>query len=91
MKQTALKDIAAAIQRHLTRWEKDPVINAPDSHKMRPYFWARAYASGNRVFVKTISYQASDSLTRQQALDYLAWIDAGNVGARWQMREERMR
>jgi len=30
--------------------------------------------------VRYISYQGATCLTKQEALDYLAWLDAGNVG-----------
>ncbi len=79
-----LADIARLIGAHLTRFECDPEINRRDpKYKTVDYFMVSACARGSRVFLRYISYQGEISLTKQEALDYLAWLDAGNVGRHW--------
>lgn len=39
-----------------------------------------ASASGRYVYVQYISYQVSTALSKADALVYLEWLDAGNVG-----------
>lgn len=77
-----LAEIAKRIDAHLKRFEADPVINKPMNHGMKttPYYWAGAYSSGRYVGISYINYQASSNLTKEQAITYLAWLDAGNVG-----------
>lgn len=81
-----LSDIAERIQKHLTRFEKDPAINKGDKFGSL-YYCARAMARGSRIFVTYISYHGSASLSRDEALEYLAWLDAGNVGKLWEMQK----
>lgn len=76
-----LQEIAMSIQDYLQKFEADRNINAPSPvYKTRPYYCSRSWSGGNRVFVRFISYQGQVSLTKQEALDYLAWLDAGNIG-----------
>jgi hypothetical protein len=77
------KEIGQQINAHLKRFEADPKINvdrSPEKRGLFPYF--RAGASGHRahVYVSYISYQGQSTLKRADALKYLAWLDAGNVG-----------
>ena len=81
-----IKEIATEINRALTRWERDPALNPADpTYHTKPYCMARAFASSNRVFVVYVGYQGSCSLTKAQALAYLEWIRAGNVGSHYDM------
>ena len=77
-----LAEIASRIDKHLKRFEADPKINACRvSHgNTKPYFYASAYARGRYVYVGYITYQGLSHLSKEQALIYLAWLDAGNVG-----------
>lgn len=78
-----LSEIASRIDIHLRRFERDPNINVRPKHKeyrTLPYYGARAFYSGSRVFVCYVSYQGDTSLTKAEAQRYLAWLDAGNIG-----------
>jgi hypothetical protein len=84
-RQTPLKlaDIASRISAHLKRFENDPVINAERLNggmRTTPYYHAGAYSAGRYVCVGYISYQGTRTLTKDEAIAYLAWLDAGNVG-----------
>lgn len=82
-KPTPLKDIAARIDAHLKRFERDPVINKntkPDGSGLSDYYQAHAYVGGRWVRVRYISFQGTSSLSRDQAERYLAKLDAGFVG-----------
>lgn len=78
-----LEEIAQRIDAHLKRFEHDPMINERDARigGVTKLFWkAQSYSNGRRVRVTYISYQHTSSLTKADALTYLAWLDAGNVG-----------
>lgn len=75
-----LGEIAAKIHEHLKRFEADPVINARKGNGLTPYYNASSVTSGRYVAVTYVSFQYTHRLTKQQALSYLAWLDAGNVG-----------
>jgi hypothetical protein len=81
-KAKKLSEVADAIWAYLRRFEKDPIINAarPDFGGTTPYYNAFAQAGGRFVYVTYITYQGSRHLTRDEAVRYLAWLDAGNVG-----------
>ena len=79
-----LSEIAARIDAHLRRWERDPAINTL-KHGMHRLFRAHAYASGSRVFVLYATWIGPTSFTKAKALAYLAWIEAGNVGEHYHM------
>lgn len=89
-----LDEIAKRIHAHLKRFERDPEINKEYSDEGRkglqlhPYYHAGASSSGNRVLVQYVAYQGSSGLTKAQALQYLAWLDAGNVGKHWKALEK---
>lgn len=81
-----LTKIAAKIDEHLDRFEADPAINAWDRPGgTRPYYHAGAFRDGNRVLIRYVSYQHTHSLTRAEAVRYLDWLNAGNVGKDHQM------
>ncbi len=78
-KTMKLERIAEKIHEHLKRMEADKEINQrSDGHVV--YYHANSWASGNRVFVKSICYQHGKSLKKEEALGYLEWLDAGNNG-----------
>lgn len=87
-----LDEIAKRISTHLKRFEADKDgINATrvqtnyrgQESRLPPYFLAGAGASGRYVYVTYVNYQGESHLTKAQALRYLAWLDAGNVGKHW--------
>lgn len=89
VKKQKLSEIAEGITAHLKRFEKDPKINAMDpKYKTVPYYIAYATSSGPRVFVTYINYQGNTSLTKAQALAYLGWLNAGNVGRHYEALRE---
>ncbi len=89
-----LKEIAAAINSHLQRLEKDMGWNESrkfDSAKQtwvscapregeRQLWNSYATAVGRYVFITYVSYQGRSHLTKADAETYLAWLDAGNKG-----------
>jgi hypothetical protein len=81
-------DIAARILSHLKRFESDPVINVRQRNLL-PYWNSSASESGRYVYVQYIGYQGQSHLTKAQALVYLAWLDAGNVGRHYQALEAK--
>lgn len=80
----SMKELAARISAHLARFEADPKINAPiqrDTMELLPFYNAGTYyGRGAKIGVRYISYQGHSSLSRDEALAYLEWLDAGNVG-----------
>ena len=78
-----LVEIAKRIAAHLRRFESDPVINVATEGCRRPYYNSGATVAGSRVAVWTVSFQHATNLTRADALRYLAWLDAGNVGSHY--------
>lgn len=79
-----LKDIAAKINEYLKRFEADPEINHYDDHRtdrgLRPYFQSGAFANGRYVGLRYISYQGISYVSKADAISYLEWLKAGNVG-----------
>lgn len=78
-----LKQIATRISTYLKRFENDPEINK--SYKsgdstLQPYYLAGANAAGRYVQISYINYQGRQSLSKKEAVAYLEWLDAGNVG-----------
>lgn len=84
-KPPKLKEIAARIAEHLKRFEADKAINVFADIETRrlktsPYYMASAGVAGPYVWVRYVSYQTGTNLTKDEALKYLTWLDAGNVG-----------
>lgn len=92
-----LDEIATRITTHLSRIEADVILNPPRRFDRdlgrwvegdggtRRLWLARAQRAGSRVRVSYVSYQSAANLTRAEALAYLAWLDAGNVGTHYEM------
>ena len=70
-----LTEIAARIDAHLKRFEAVPLAR---------YYFARAYRAGKYVLVTYVTYRGHSSLTRSEALAYLAWLDSGKIGTHWE-------
>src|SRR5438270_3181 len=89
----SLKEIAAAIDAHLKRFEADPKLNRykyPSRHKLSPFWHAGAGASNSWISICYVGYQGVSSLRRKEAEIYLAWLDAGNVGRHFEaLRQQR--
>jgi hypothetical protein len=84
-----MAEIAKRINAHLKRFEADPVINARSESLLggnglsglsRFYQAGAFYERGAKLSVVYVSYQGSTAISKQQALTYLEWLDAGNVG-----------
>jgi len=100
-KPIALTVLAGRIGEHLRRFERDPKINRrrrydretgkwhDDPQGTGDYYMANAYSNGRRVSVVYISYQGGSKLTRAEAMVYLAWLDAGNVGKHFEMERAK--
>ena len=94
-----LKEIAARIDAHLKRIERDLRLNPsqkydrergwvddPSGDGLRRYFNAWAMRTGNRISVVYVSYQGASTLTKAEALRYLEWLDAGNIGKHFSVK-----
>lgn len=86
--EVRLSEIAARILAHLRRFESDPKTNKihPVS-KVTPYYDVNVHQGGGRVRVRYVSYQGTSSLTRTKAEQYLAWMDAGNIGRHYEFEK----
>lgn len=78
-------EIAERIRTHLKRFEADLSINKRNRNLLA-YWNSGAAASGRFVYVQYISYQGKSALSKTEALLYLAWLDAGNVGKHWELK-----
>lgn len=79
--QIKLKEIASRIDAHLKRFEADKTINQPKAeNRLSPYYRAGAYTAGIFVYVVYVCFQTSTAFKKKDALRYLNWLDAGNVG-----------
>ena len=94
-----MKEIAERINAHLKRFEADPEINTEityhsnrtgkqESAGHRFYYAGAYYHRGPKVSVTYISYQGHSNLSKDEALRYLEWLDAGNVGRHYEAFEE---
>lgn len=78
-----LQEIADRINDLLRKFEGDPAINIVNRYGTRTYFRPSAFAAGSKVKITYISYQGASCLSRAEALKYLQWLEAGNVGKHW--------
>jgi hypothetical protein len=84
-----MRQVAERIDAYLRRFEADPKINAPiEGRTLHPYFGAHAwYPGGAFISVIYISFQGISHIKRADAEEYLAWLDAGNVGKHYALRK----
>lgn len=81
MSQLSLTEIADRINKHLKRFEADRGgVNKPSPQGLGEYYNAGAHRAGPVVSIVYISYQGRTTLTRDEALAYLDWLEAGNAG-----------
>lgn len=88
----SMKEIGKRIDKHLRRFEADPKINidrSPEKTGLRDYYKAGAHGEGRWVWVTYVAYQGNRTLSKADALKYLAWLDAGNVGRHYKALEPR--
>jgi len=82
-----LREIAGRIDRHLMRFASDKELSKYESGKTQ--FWnPGAIASGRYVMVSYVSYQGHSSLSKQEAIDYLSWLDSGKVGRHFEQQRD---
>jgi hypothetical protein len=87
MKPLNNSEIALRIRAHLKRFASDPAISKGEDG--RTLYWnAGATASGRWIYVQYIAYQGSRNLSKNDALKYLEWLDAGNVGRHYRVLED---
>lgn len=93
-KAPTVKEIAARILAHLQRFEADKRegganwwVNGEVGGRT-PYYDVSAGAAGRFVRVCYVLYQGGTNLPKVEALAYLAWLDAGNVGKHWRLQKE---
>jgi hypothetical protein len=90
MRIMTCREIAARIDVHLKRFEADQEINIErrcEGLTTKKYYKPSAYPAGQYVAVSYSSYQGVSSLSKLEALAYLAWLDAGNVGKHWEVKK----
>ena len=81
------KEIMERIHKHLKRMEEDLTINTLAAYrgmKTSRFFGAAAGMSGRWPYLQYVSYQGAFTITKEQAIAYLAWLDAGNSGTHWE-------
>ena len=83
-KPMTLQEIARRINAHLKRFEADAAINIVTPGSIRRFYNVGAGRSGNRVWVTYVSFQGGAGLKKADAMRYLAWLDAGNVGCHYE-------
>ena len=98
-KTAVAHELGQRIDAHLKRFEKDPATNpgkrfdkqlkkwVPDERGYHAYYGARAHGDRHRVWVSYITHQGGTHLSIEEAQKYLAWLDAGNVGHHWALKE----
>ena len=87
MNRKEVEELADKIHAHLQRFERDSKINKTDpTYKTRPFFYASAHrAYGPTIAICYVSYQGHLKLTPDEALEYLKWLDDGNIGTHYRM------
>lgn len=77
-----LDEIASEISSYLQKFERDKTINKYKDGRegTSPYYYASAWRAGSYVSIRYISYQCESKLRKAEALAYLEWLRAGNVG-----------
>jgi len=81
--------IAARIQAHLKRMERDPSANKTSVYETSNFYGSSACGTRKGVKIKYVAYQNDWNLPAADAVKYLAWLDAGNNGKHFQMTTEQ--
>jgi hypothetical protein len=75
------RDIAAEIDVYLKKFEASKKINRPrKGNSISPYYNAGCWDGGRYVNVKYVEFQGTSCLSKAEALKYLEWLKAGNIG-----------
>ncbi len=95
-----LQEIADDILAHLHRLEADESWNKSRRYDSKTHQWIEetdsrrgekqvwhpsAYVGGRFVYVRYVSYQNNNVLTKSQAIKYLEWLEAGNKGKHYKV------
>lgn len=78
-----LKEISERISDYLKSFENNPSINTVRECRLKQYFCTNSWAGKKYVYVRYISYQGAAGLNKQQAIEYLRWLDEGNIGTHY--------
>lgn len=89
-KPLKLTEVASRIYAKLKLFAADPILSKrPNGHAR---FWTpNAYNSGRYVCVVYISYQGATSLVKADAIAYMEWLEAGNVGTHYEFEREKVK
>lgn len=80
-KKMTLTEIAEKINMYLKSFEKNPEINiVNEEYGTKLYYNALAKRVGRYVEIRYISYHLPAYLTKKEALEYLQWLNNGNIG-----------
>jgi hypothetical protein len=87
--ELSVQEIADKISVYLKEFEKNQtVIKKEDGgNEHTKYYCARAFKSGAYVSICYKSYQGFSNYKKEKALQYLRWLEAGNVGTIYEMKE----
>ncbi len=87
-----LDECAERITSHLKRFEADAGINVAQktgSLTLKPYNMPSAQRRGTRLRIRYADPLGQGTpLTANETREYLAWLDAGNVGKHWESQKE---
>lgn len=77
------EEIASKINEHLQRLSQ----SGQDKVKLYQPF---AYYSGKgpKMYVRYVFYWTEDYLSKAEAIEYLSWLDAGNIGYQYHCKKE---
>lgn len=84
-----LTEIAKRIHAHLKQFEADSAINKRRDNRYagRPFYFPYAIKVGRNVLIRYVCYQDDSILNKTSALEYLNWLEKGNVGKHWEVLE----
>lgn len=83
-----LDEIARKITGYLKKFENDPGINITSKYGTTRYYQSCAFKCGRFVAIRYVSYHPHSPLSKTDALAYLAWLEAGNVGKHWDIKKD---
>lgn len=86
-----LTEIAERINKHLNRFEEDVdgVNKWDDNVGVLLYYLTSAHAVTRGVRIAYVRYKGTYLLKKKEALGYLNWLDAGNVGRHYEQQKEK--
>lgn len=87
MAKQKLKEIAGRINAKLNAFEADAAINKK-TNGMSRFLRANATDSGRYVYVCYVSFHGHSALSRDAAVKYMNWLEAGNAGTHHAMERQ---